>query len=143
MGTLTLIEEARSAGLKLQAEGDRLVIRGPKSAEPLALALLDRKAEILPFLQEHPAVPVHPTPEPVSFLDDGREGESEAVTWLHARLITPQHIAPLIAEWLGTLDRPTGRNLDDLMSARWTLEVEAYIGEDERFWWRLPRAMEQ
>lgn len=29
MAALKLIEEARSAGLKLRAEGDRLVIRGP------------------------------------------------------------------------------------------------------------------
>lgn len=52
MGALKLITEARSAGLKLRAEGGRLVIRGPRSAEPIAKALLDRKAEVLPFLRE-------------------------------------------------------------------------------------------
>ena len=65
MAALKLIEEARSAGLKLRAEGDRLVIRGPRSAEPLAQALLDRKAEILPFLQERPAATIRPTPKPL------------------------------------------------------------------------------
>lgn len=63
MAALKLIEEARSAGLKLRADGDRLVIRGPKSAEPIAKALLDRKAEILPFLRELPA-PVAPLSSP-------------------------------------------------------------------------------
>jgi hypothetical protein len=73
MGALKLLEEARSAGLKLRAEGDRLVIRGPKSAEPLAIALLDRKEEILPFLQEQLGAPIQPKPEPRPFHDDGRE----------------------------------------------------------------------
>jgi hypothetical protein len=64
MGALKLIEEARSAGLKLRVDGDRLVIRGPRSAEPIAKALLDRKKEILPFLQEQRAAPGYPTSEP-------------------------------------------------------------------------------
>lgn len=64
----------------------------------------------------------------------------EAVSWLRERLTTPQHIAPVIAEWVGTMDNPTGRDVDDLMSARWTLRVDAYVGEDERLWWRLPGA---
>ena len=63
----------------------------------------------------------------------------EAVTWLRSKLPIPQHIAPLIAEWIGSLDRPTGRSLDMLMQARWTLDVEAYVGEDDRLWWRLPQ----
>lgn len=67
----------------------------------------------------------------------------EAITWLRTRLTMPQHIAPLIAEWVGPLDRPTGRDVDILMQARWTLEVHAYIGIDERFWWRLPQEMVQ
>ena len=82
MGALRLIEEARSAGLKLRAEGDRLLIRGPKSAEPLAKALLDRKAEILPFLQEQPVATVYPSPEPLPFLDDTREAAPAADAWL-------------------------------------------------------------
>ena len=77
----------------------------------------------------------------------------EAVTWLREKLTDgPRHIAPLIAEWCGgeevrqrdgTLRWEGGRDgtnerwIDDLMQARWTLGVEAYEGEDERFWWRL------
>jgi len=62
----------------------------------------------------------------------------EAASWLSTKLSTPQRIAPLIAEWVGSLDNPTSRNLDDLMQARWALKVEAYVGEDNRLWWRLP-----
>lgn len=65
--------------------------------------------------------------------------DSDAVLWLRAKLASgPQHIAPLVAEWVGTLDHPTGRDVDDLMAARWTLGVHAYIGDDDRFWWTLP-----
>jgi hypothetical protein len=35
--------------------------------------LLDRKAEILPFLQERPAATIRPTPDPQPFVDDARE----------------------------------------------------------------------
>jgi hypothetical protein len=84
MAGLKLIEEARSAGLKLIVEGDRLIIRGPKSAEPLALALLDRKAEILPFLKEQ----VSPTPAP--FYDDAHELEPE--NWLCPHCGQPANI---------------------------------------------------
>lgn len=67
----------------------------------------------------------------------------EAVT-LRAKLtLGPQHIAPLIAEWVGTLNKPTGRSVDDLLQARWCLKVEAYVGEDGRLWWRLPQVVMQ
>jgi hypothetical protein len=46
MGGLTLLAEARKAGLTVRAEGDKLVIRGPRSAEDLARRLLEAKAEV-------------------------------------------------------------------------------------------------
>jgi hypothetical protein len=55
----------------------------------------------------------------------------------------PQHIAPLLAGWVGTLDRPTGRSLNALMHARWALGVMAYEGEDGRLWWQLPQVTVQ
>ena len=68
------------------------------------------------------------------------EAEPAAVTWLRSKLTPdPQHIAPLIAEWVGERDGASGRWIDDLITARWTLGVEAYVGEDERYWWWLPR----
>ena len=50
MGGVELLRQARKAGLYLQAEGHRLRIRGPKRLEPLALELLQRKAELLAIL---------------------------------------------------------------------------------------------
>ena len=57
MAGLTLLEEARAAGLTVRADGDRLVVRGPKWGEPLARALLARKAEVLAALAPSPDFP--------------------------------------------------------------------------------------
>jgi len=54
MGGVKLLEEARAAGLRVRAEGDRLIVRGPKSAEPVAKALLAKKAEVLALLHRQP-----------------------------------------------------------------------------------------
>ena len=48
MEGVRLLEEARAAGLKVWSEGDNLVIRGPKAAEPLALNLIAHKQDVLP-----------------------------------------------------------------------------------------------
>jgi len=45
-----LLDEAQSVGLAVKAEGDRLIVEGPRSAEPMALRLLARKAEVLAVL---------------------------------------------------------------------------------------------
>jgi hypothetical protein len=50
MDTLTLIAQARAAGLTLRADGDRLVVTGPRSAEALAMQLLDHKPTVLAVL---------------------------------------------------------------------------------------------
>ena len=50
MDGLTLLHEARAAGLVVTVEGERLRIVGPKRAESLALRLLAHKAELLPVL---------------------------------------------------------------------------------------------
>lgn len=47
MDRLTLLAAARAAGLTLVVAGDRLIVRGPRAAAPLARELLARKAEIL------------------------------------------------------------------------------------------------
>jgi hypothetical protein len=41
MDGLMLLRRARDAGLVVTAEGDKLVIRGPKRAEPVALLLIE------------------------------------------------------------------------------------------------------
>ena len=47
---VSLLAEARLAGLEVRAEPDRLVVRGPRHAEPLAKRLLERKGELLALL---------------------------------------------------------------------------------------------
>jgi hypothetical protein len=52
MDGLTLLRQARDAGLAVTAAGGRLVIRGPRRAEPVALMLLAHKPEVLTALDE-------------------------------------------------------------------------------------------
>ena len=47
---LTLLAEARAAGLEVGADDGRLVVRGPRRAEPVAKRLLARTAEVLALL---------------------------------------------------------------------------------------------
>jgi hypothetical protein len=51
MDSMTLLAEARTAGIQVLADGDRLVVRGPRAAEALARRLLEHKAEVLARLQ--------------------------------------------------------------------------------------------
>jgi len=51
MDGVTLLVEAESAGLTVHLDGDRLVIRGPRSADQTARALLGRKAEVVALLR--------------------------------------------------------------------------------------------
>jgi hypothetical protein len=44
---LDLIADARRAGLVIARRADQLVVRGPRTHEPLVQALLDRKPDVL------------------------------------------------------------------------------------------------
>ena len=50
MDGMTLLGEARAAGLDVQAQGNRLVIRGPRRAECVARRLLAHKTLVLAAL---------------------------------------------------------------------------------------------
>jgi hypothetical protein len=50
MDGMTLLEEARAAGLTVRVDGARLVVRGPRAAEAMARRLLERKVEVLAAL---------------------------------------------------------------------------------------------
>jgi hypothetical protein len=50
MDGLTLLRHARDAGLRVEAAGDKLLIRGPKGAEPLVKLLAKYKADVLEAL---------------------------------------------------------------------------------------------
>ena len=47
---LDLLAQAQAAGLTVAAAGDRLIIRGPKSAAAVARRLIDAKADVLSAL---------------------------------------------------------------------------------------------
>ena len=51
---MMLLERAWQAGLRACAEGDKLVVRGPKHAAELAEQLLEHKTEVLALLQQPP-----------------------------------------------------------------------------------------
>jgi hypothetical protein len=50
MDGLTLLSDAVTAGLTVQVDGERLVIRGPKAADAVARRLLEHKPEVVAAL---------------------------------------------------------------------------------------------
>jgi hypothetical protein len=51
MDALTVLEAARAAGLRIEAEGDRLLVKGPRDAAHVVELLRQHKAEVLLALQ--------------------------------------------------------------------------------------------
>jgi hypothetical protein len=51
MDAVGLLERAEAAGLKVTTNGDKLVVRGPRSAEALALELIKNKPEVIEVLR--------------------------------------------------------------------------------------------
>lgn len=61
MDGVMLLAEARAAGLAVTANGDRLVIEGPRDAEPIAVRLLAAKPRVIAALATRPAyLPLDP-----------------------------------------------------------------------------------
>jgi hypothetical protein len=50
MDALALLHRAKEVGLRIQPKGDKLLIRGPKHAEPVVKLLAAHKAEVLAAL---------------------------------------------------------------------------------------------
>src|SRR5271166_3348965 len=50
MDGLTLLQRARDAGLRVEVAGSKLLIRGPKRAEPVVQLLAEHKAEVIAVL---------------------------------------------------------------------------------------------
>ena len=48
---MSLLEEARAAGLTVKVEGEKLVVRGPRDAEHIALQLLESKPRVIAILR--------------------------------------------------------------------------------------------
>ena len=56
---IDLLQEAEAAGLTVSADGDRLVVRGPKSGAPIARRLIEAKGPVLAALAaRHSRAPV-------------------------------------------------------------------------------------
>ena len=102
MDGMSLLREARTAGLTVTAEGDRLTIRGPRRTDRLAKLLIQHKADVLPLLSAGPELPTILRPGP---------GETE--------ILIPGH--PLADfEWI---DKPIPSGVQhkapDCRSSRW------------------------
>ena len=55
MGSVKLLlDQARSAGLTVEAHGDKLVVRGPKRAEAIVRELVQHKAAVMEVLTAPP-----------------------------------------------------------------------------------------
>lgn len=62
MGGVDLLAEAQSVGLVVKADGDRLVIEGPKGAAAVAQKLIHHKAQVMAVLAAAPAPATPPKP---------------------------------------------------------------------------------
>ena len=82
MDGLTLLAEARAAGLSVAAQGCRLVVRGPRRAEAMARRLIEHKADVMAALAREttPADAARPEQPP------GPEEVADAIATLVMRL---------------------------------------------------------
>ena len=98
MDTMTLLTEACEAGLKVQADEGTLVVRGPRSHEPLARQLLAHKAEVLRYLTPRVAVQVwsDALEAHIWVLADGEPIEA----YPQARLMLRTEVAPGVVVWV-------------------------------------------
>jgi hypothetical protein len=113
MDGMTLLEEARSAGLTVRAEDGRLVVRGPKRAGDLAQRLLANKDQILAAL-DRPDRPNRPAPP--------AQAEAERLlAELRSQVEDVRH-----KEFFGTLPAELANVLDDALAIG-----EGYIRDHE------------
>src|SRR5262249_53301567 len=95
-----------------------------------------------------------PAPPPADLRQELKQRKAEllpvlhAINWLRVRLGTPQHIAAVLAEWIVEKDCQNDRRREAeavaaLMVARWALGVEAFVGTDNKMWWRLSQETTQ
>ena len=75
MDGLSLLIKARSAGLTIEAQGDRLVIRGPKTAGAIAKELIENKAVVMAALTAASLPPAEGEDAPQPSPDDDVRGE--------------------------------------------------------------------
>ena len=92
MGGLALIREAEAAGLSIRADGDKLVIRGPRQAEPIARKLIAHKPAVLSVLRQ-------PTTEPAPIIATISEDATDWREFFEERAAIRQYEAAIAARW--------------------------------------------
>src|SRR5262245_3591518 len=75
-----LLDEARAAGLRLEAVGDQLIVRGPRAAAPLVARLRRHRDSLLALLARQPGPAADPevAARVAAF-------HSQLARWTHAR----------------------------------------------------------
>jgi len=73
MDAISLLAEARDAGLYLHVDGDKLVVEGPKTAAPVVERLRQHKAEVMAALRGHCCPACAGRAGPPLRIDDGCE----------------------------------------------------------------------
>ena len=119
MDAMTLLADARSAGLSVSVAGGVLRVRGPKQAADIANLLLSRKGEIVPLLAVVPPLFAKvDKPEQVVPLDRNEDFEERAAIC--------EHDGGLSREWAEGLARIcTMARPDDILPPRWRSIVDA------------------
>lgn len=69
MSIITLLKEARSAGLKVELRGNRLMTFGPKSLAWLSKSIMARKCEVAAYLKGLTGTAQPPAPSPSPALE--------------------------------------------------------------------------
>ena len=75
VGLTMLLDSARAAGVTIRVDGERLIVRGPKSAEMLAKSILAQKAAVVAWLLTAPETRVEPSNATATSRSVHRESE--------------------------------------------------------------------
>ena len=125
MDGIAPLREARKAGLAIKADGDKLIIRGPRRLGDLAQRVLAHKPEVMALLRsgglaDRPRQEDAPQP-PTRCSSDGHPVDLpkgwSPTSWarcLRMRAEACQELVPIIArrfrDWADILDGEAGRN---------------------------------
>jgi Zinc-finger of RNA-polymerase I-specific TFIIB, Rrn7 len=134
---MSLLHEARAAGLEVHADADRLVIRGPSSAEAIALKLLAHKADLLQLLAAPPKDATEAENAPAAADTTHANpcaqcGSQERWRWLDGRQICRSCLMhgnePIVAVkvWSEVLEAAIWVIADDLPREKWPADAPVY-----------------
>lgn len=135
MDGLTLLDQARRAGLTVAVEGDRLRIRGPRAADAVARRLLADKPNVLAELRRLGAVAVYPVAPGFAgpFCTDSAviPGSCFPIDPLYRGVIDGEVLAGWTLEGHLAQRRDQMRRTDDpLMRARLQADIDAILANE-------------